>query len=331
MKSKAISIRLSQSDCKVLSAAQGDFRLSTKELSKITNTRHYTIGYSLRRLKEQGIIKPYILTNIHVLGLTDYCIFFNYIGEERNARQKIIKFCMKSNKVAYFAELMGTYQFSVSLFCKTVFEVTKFFEDMRRELPKSSFDISFALRLDFTQFIGKHFSQSGKFKKLSRTKSDNYFEIDLIDRKILAFYSQNAHLPLKEVAKHANISETTVRYRLKELEKKGIIIAYPYFFDSIKAGMITFRTLIATNGLIDSLHKKIFSFAEKHPKCTTFVRCVGAWDFELNFDVENPSLIGPIVEEVHDSFPSDIRHLHTLTEISMHRGHHFPEAAGIDD
>ena len=322
--------RLTPQDEKVLSIAQRDFRLSIAEVAKRAGVHTHVAVHSLKKLKEREVLRPYLLTNPHVVGLTDYCIFFNYVGEEKKARQKIINFCLASPKISYFAELTGPYQYSISLFCRNVFEVTDFFEKMRKLLPRSSFETSFALRLEFTQFLGKFFGHGSRRSMLSRTKAEEEFEIDGIDRKILGYYSQHVDAPLRKIAAKVGISESGVRYRLKALEEKGIIMAFPYLIDASKIGMTSFRILISGKGLIDSFQKRIFQFAQSHPSCVIFVRCAGSWDFELNFDVASSSEIGGIVEEVNDSFAEHIRHMHTLLEIAVLRGHHFPLEAGID-
>src|SRR4051812_10094479 len=114
-------MRLSENERKVLSVVLHDSRQSVAALSKKLNMRHHKVVYVLKALRERQVIRPYLLTNPHALGLTDYCIFFNISGEERRARTKVIEYCVTSPQVAYFAEFSGAYQFSVSLFCRTIF------------------------------------------------------------------------------------------------------------------------------------------------------------------------------------------------------------------
>lgn len=329
MKSTKAHFRLTENDCKVLIAAQPDFRMSVNEIAKKARLRDYTVSHSLKRLRENKIISPYLLTNLHAIGLTDYCVFFNCIGEEKKSRQKIIDHCQRSSRVAYFAELTGTFQFSLSLFCRTVFEVMDFFEELNRLLPRSSFDKNFAIRLNFTQFLGKLFAENISPVSLTRTKVSIEYELDEIDREILAYYSQNAQLPLREIAKKIGISESAVRYRLRDLEEKKVILAFPYLFDAAKVGITSFRILIAAKAMTPSFERTLFNYAKAHPNCVIFVKCMGTWDFELNFDVLNTSLIGAIVEDFYDQFSEHIRHYHTLNELTVFRGHHFPNETGL--
>jgi DNA-binding Lrp family transcriptional regulator len=318
---------LTTNEKQILSAMHHDSRKSVSQIASELSMRHHTVAYCVTQLKDRGVIRPYILTNPHAIGLTDYCIFFNYIGQEKSARKKIIDHCTNSQKVAYFAELSGPYQFSLSLFCRTVFEVTEFFSVLSALLPGSSFDTSFALRLQYTQFLGRWYHPDAEPKLIDRTAIDKEVQIDDIDKKILGFYSQNASMALEKVAEFAGVSESSVRNRLVKLEKNKVICAYAYFVDVNKIAMSTFRIILSANGLDRSFVRKIYDYMSQHPQASAFVHCAGAWDFELNFDLSDRTEIGAIVENFSDTFGSNIRTMHTISEINVYCAHHFPMPA----
>ena len=338
MKSHAISAisngtivkyKLSPNDRKALAALQHDSRLPVSSVASKIGLRHHSVRASLEKLRANKLITPYVLCNPHALGLTDYCIFFNCIGDEKGTRRIIIDHCKTSHKVAYFAELTGAYQYSVSLFCRTIFEVTEFFELLNQKIPKCSFDLHFAIRLQFCQFLGRWSNPKAKPILLDRKKVQSESSIDEVDRLLLAYTSQHADTPIRDAARIVGLAETTVRYRLLSLERRNIILGYPYLVDHHSLGRTSFRILLATKGNLQSLHEKVFDFMYHHPASTTFVRCAGVWDFELNFEVDETSEVGPIIGEVTDSFSTSIRSLNTLHEIAIHRAHHFPLFAGV--
>lgn len=310
----------------MLGALQHDSRQSVAKIAADTALRHHSVVYIVSQLKERGVITPYVLTNPHALGLTDYCVFFNSVGKEKSARKKIVDFCLKSTQVAYFAELSGPYQFSVSLFCRTVFEVTEFFSALGKILPRSNFETSFALRLEFTQFPGRWLNQTSAHI-LDRRRVPEV-TIDATDRKILVYHSQNATASLHDVAVHAAVSESTVRNRLARMEKDRVIRAFPYLVDATKIHVTTFRIILSASGPGQSVRNKFYAYMAAHPRATGFVHCAGAWDFELAFDLEDSSEMSQIMEDFTDRFSGLVRKLHTVHEIAVHRAHHFPRDAG---
>lgn len=64
-------------------------------------------------------------------------------------------------------------------------------------------------------------------------------KLDAVDRKILNILQENATTPLSRIGKALGISEATVRYRVKNLEKKEVIKTYTTLLNPAKVGLST--------------------------------------------------------------------------------------------
>ncbi len=60
--------------------------------------------------------------------------------------------------------------------------------------------------------------------------------IDQIDTAILAILQNDCRTPLKQIATIVGVSMPTVRYRLRRMEKEGIIVGYQAKIDAAKLG-----------------------------------------------------------------------------------------------
>jgi len=65
---------------------------------------------------------------------------------------------------------------------------------------------------------------------------EKFSNIDEIDRKILDILRRNAKTSLREISRELNLPITTVYYRLKRLEKEGIIESYTIKINYEKLG-----------------------------------------------------------------------------------------------
>lgn len=63
--------------------------------------------------------------------------------------------------------------------------------------------------------------------------------LDAVDRKILNMLQADARVSFAQIGAEAGVSEATVRYRVKQLEKDGIIKNYTALLDSGKVGWST--------------------------------------------------------------------------------------------
>lgn len=60
--------------------------------------------------------------------------------------------------------------------------------------------------------------------------------IDEKDLKIIDMLRENARIPLTEIASRLDVSESTIRKRIKALEKNGVITQYTVVVDPSKLG-----------------------------------------------------------------------------------------------
>jgi DNA-binding Lrp family transcriptional regulator len=64
-------------------------------------------------------------------------------------------------------------------------------------------------------------------------------DLDAVDRKILNMLQADARIPFSTIADKAGVSEATIRYRVKQLEKTHIIKTYTTILDPAKVGYLT--------------------------------------------------------------------------------------------
>lgn len=62
-------------------------------------------------------------------------------------------------------------------------------------------------------------------------------EIDAKDIRILEILQENAKISYTEISKNLGIPESTVRYRIEQLEKKGVITGYIALVNPRKVGL----------------------------------------------------------------------------------------------
>ena len=70
--------------------------------------------------------------------------------------------------------------------------------------------------------------------------------MDIIDRKLLCELDQNCRTPLSQIAKKLRIGRNVADYRIKRLEKKGIIRAYIATTNLALLGYKTYRIYFKT-------------------------------------------------------------------------------------
>ncbi|MBN1597363.1 MAG: Lrp/AsnC ligand binding domain-containing protein [Bacteroidales bacterium] len=70
-------------------------------------------------------------------------------------------------------------------------------------------------------------------------KTENYTQIDKLDRKILSILTRNARIPFLEVARECNVSGAAIHQRVQRLTKIGIISGSQFIVEPKKLGYHT--------------------------------------------------------------------------------------------
>jgi len=114
--------------------------------------------------------------------------------------------------------------------------------------------------------------------------------IDLKDRKILYELDINSRTPNSIIAKRTRLSKDVVNYRIKNLERKGIIKGYYTIVDFSRLGYFSIRVYIKLVDISTSEEKEIIDYLILHKKVLFVARTYGYSDITF----------GPLVKDIYE-------------------------------
>ncbi len=142
-------------------------------------------------------------------------------------------------------------------------------------------------------------------------------QIDLKDRRIIDLLDMNARMPIKELARKVKASREVVEYRLKRLQKLGVITGAHTVFDVDVIGYRSYRLLLRLFNLKDSEKKKLISYFVSHPNSWWVASIGGKWDVILNFVARDQAEFNDIFEEIVSKYGNYLQDYEVLTYISI--------------
>ncbi|MBW2987613.1 Lrp/AsnC family transcriptional regulator, partial [Candidatus Woesearchaeota archaeon] len=111
--------------------------------------------------------------------------------------------------------------------------------------------------------------------------------IDKKDRKILYELDKNARASYSQISKKVGLSTEVVHYRIKKLEKKGIITGYHSLPNFHKLGLMHFKICIKFNGIPLKTEEEFYSKVKKIPQVIWIASCRGEWDCFISCTVKD--------------------------------------------
>ena len=152
-----------------------------------------------------------------------------------------------------------------------------------------------------THRLNEKFLFAGKTSKHSFYQDEiSQYPIDDIDAKIMQILSTEARISLIDLGNKINIDSKVVKYRIKKLEKEGIIIAYVSApnFDKLGLQFIQINFNLKNNKTASS----IIEFFDKTNKCLYALELLGKYDLTVEIHVENDRVLREIMEGFKQQF-----------------------------
>ncbi|MBW2971623.1 Lrp/AsnC family transcriptional regulator [Candidatus Woesearchaeota archaeon] len=103
-------------------------------------------------------------------------------------------------------------------------------------------------------------------------------ELDIKDRKILYILCQEARTPPSVIAKQVGLSKDAVKYRIRQLEKKGVIYNYITLLDMFPLRYLGYELFIKFN-IPPEEAGKISEYFDSHPNICWSCHLSGEWDY----------------------------------------------------
>lgn len=104
-------------------------------------------------------------------------------------------------------------------------------------------------------------------------------KLDLKDRKILYQLDANSRQSNAEIAKKVRLSKDAVGYRIKKLEKNGVIRGYRAIIDSSRLGYLFYRVFFNLMDIQPDKLKDLIEFLKKQNNVWWLGRFDGEWNF----------------------------------------------------
>jgi len=143
---------------------------------------------------------------------------------------------------------------------------------------------------------------------MDEIKEKEEVKLDAKDKKILSELDMNARESMSQIAKKVRLSKETVNYRMKQLEKKGIIEGYYAVIDTMNLGYAFHRIMLRFQNVDSKKEQEIIDYAKKLPNLAWLASLEGNWDLVLVIWSKDISWFKKIYDKLVYKYSSYILH-----------------------
>jgi DNA-binding Lrp family transcriptional regulator len=149
-------------------------------------------------------------------------------------------------------------------------------------------------------------------------------DIDKMDYQLLNEIAIDARIPLVKLAEKLNTSSQTINYKIRNLIKKGVILAFRVGIDNSKLNL---QNCIIDIYLKDHTKGRIIEdYIKRNPYVENIMDITIGW-CDLNFElmVKNINNLTQLIEEIDDKYPGVIRRTNFWMARKIYKERWLPE------
>jgi len=301
-------LRLNLKERKLLYWLDQDSRATNKELAKKIGLSEQAIGYKLKVLENEGIIKKYVtFVNTLALGYSHYKVLLRLQNTNPKKEKEIIDYLIDNKNIRWVASCSGRWDINFSIMAKTSQEFIEIYRKIESDFGDYISEKNVSLLIKSPGFTKGYLLDKNSFKTLEYEPKALEKKQDDLDRKVLKVISQNARKSIIEIAKEINSTVDIVRYRLKKLENEKVISGYTLQLDLKKMNLLRYSVYFSVHKMNMEIEKKMIEFAKIHNNIIFILTMVGTYDLSLELEVDSYGMLEKIIKDFRDFFAQNIK------------------------
>ena len=317
-------ITLDTKDKRLLTALDENSRYTNSQLAKKVQLSKPAIEYRLKRLNKNNILfQHYTIINFTKLGYSQYKIYFKFQNTSPTDEQKITDYWTKDNTTVWVGQIRGRWDLAVSILAKSNFEFGKTLSTFMNKFSKFILEKDILLT-EYSPIYSREYLTETKHKEFTYGIPEKIYIPDETDIKILKEISNNARIPIINLAQETNLSRDIVNYRLKKLHQQNIIIQHRTYLNLEDLGINLYKIILRTKNFNKEEETKLKDYIAKHKNTTQFLKLIGSWDLEIELETENEDELYKTLNEIRNKFSNIIRDFDIIRITKTFKLNYFP-------
>jgi DNA-binding Lrp family transcriptional regulator len=140
-----------------------------------------------------------------------------------------------------------------------------------------------------------------------------------LDLGILKLMAPNSRIQVIDLAHQLKVTPKTIIKRIKDLEKKRIILGYKTVFDMEKLGYQYHKIFLRLQNLRINDRENFEIFVRKHPNIIYNDEALGGDDFEIELQVKDSAQLRKIIMEIKEKFAPIIKDMKVMEFYKEHK------------
>ncbi|MEM2138227.1 MAG: winged helix-turn-helix transcriptional regulator [Candidatus Anstonellaceae archaeon] len=300
-------MELESLDRRILAELDRNCRASNSEIARKLRINKNVVSYRLKNLEKNGTIRGYYaIIDTYKLGYSSYRAYLKLQYASPETQAEMMDYLVSVPSVWWAGFTHGHFNIGILVWVRNQKEFVDFWADFnakfRDNVGEAVVSIYHGLeqyRLPFAKELMKGQVEPDAIGVGETVK------IDHMDAELLKLIAADARMPLLDIAKRMGVTPAAVRYRLKLLLKKRIIVAFRVNVAMDKLGYTLYKADFNLKDM--SAYPKMIEYARQSPNIYYVDKSIGLADCEIELYAKSPAEFYDALAKIRLRFADSIR------------------------
>lgn len=291
-------------DKKLVYELNRNCRQTHTSLAKKLNISKQVVRYRILQLEKRGIIKSYhALIDWRRLGYNSIRVYIKWHNINPAIEEQIYDDMKNDPFFMWTVKFEGEMDIGFYLWVRSIPEFSRKWFAFTSKYKRYIMKYEIYESVNMVHYPMKPLVEN--FQTEEKTiGNEECAEYDEKDYHILKAMTEDASMPIVELANRIKLTPKAAIYRLKKLEKKRIILGYNALIDTNKLGYRFYKIDFYFNDL--SRTKEMFEFAKQHRNVIYRMRTIGGPDLEIEVMVKDVVEMKQVIHDIRKRFSDAI-------------------------
>ncbi len=300
-------MKLDLKDKQLLLELDLDARQSLGQLAKKVRLSKRGVDYKMKKLEKENIILGYkALINSNKLGYYYFRILIAFNILDENTQKEFEDDLKKSENFAYVFKTQGACNYACALWVKDITEFKEITDRLKFKFKGKIRSIEEHLPVYVTHLQNRFLLNIKETKQISIGGNVEKRELDKIETGIIESLADDARTPIYEIASKLKADPKQISYRIKKLEKEGIILGYRVVLNYRALGYSYFKCMISLKDINLDEFDKIKDQLIYTPQVIFINHGIGFADIDLSAIFLTVEEFYRFIEDLKKQFPNKI-------------------------
>lgn len=302
-----IGIKLDVKDRKILFELDFAARQSNAAIAKKVGLSKQGVDYRIKRLEKRGVIEGfYPVINIIRLGYVYGRLFIKFQNLTTEKEKEVYAAIVNNASFKWILLTEGNYELLVSAWTTSLSGFKGIAEQFIERFGQYIKEKKESIGIKVVHFQSRYLLGTAATKEIAVAEGP-LAEVDNVERKLLKALCKDARLPVVELAAAAGVSPKAAAYRLKRLEKDGVLLGYRPNINHNLLGFTHYKILFYLSNVTKGELLKFREYLKQLPEVLYIVDEIGICDVDIELMLPSAQSLFGFISKIKFSFPTLIR------------------------